>query len=78
MMKNKSIEVINQNINQYSTNLDEKEENFKQLYLYEIFNKTQGLTAEIEVLEKYLLNLSKTQRAANGMVPVSTLITVHN
>jgi hypothetical protein len=33
-MKNKSIEVINQNINQYSTNLDEKEENFKQLYLY--------------------------------------------
>jgi hypothetical protein len=78
MIKNKSIEVINQNINQYSANLDEKEENFKQLYLYEIFNKTQGLTNEIEILEKYLDHLSKIQRTVNSLLPVSTLIATHN
>jgi len=44
MIKNKSVEIINQNINQYSSNLDEKEENFKHLYLYDVFNRTQGLT----------------------------------
>lgn len=78
MMKNKSIEVINQNINQYSANLDEKEENFKQLYLYDIFTKTQGLGSEIEILEKYLESLSRVQRTVGSMVPTPTLIATHN
>ena len=78
MIKNKSIEVINQNINQYSSNLDEKEENFKQLYLYEIFTKTQGLASEIEILEKYLQSLSRVQRTVNSVLPTPTLITTHN
>jgi hypothetical protein len=78
MIKNKSIEIINQNINQYSSNLDEKEEHFKHLFLYEVFNKTQGLTAEIEVLEQYLLSLAKVQRALNSLLPVPTLIAAHN
>lgn len=42
MIKNKSIEIIAQNVMQFSANVEEKEENLKQLYLYEVFTKTQG------------------------------------
>lgn len=34
MIKNKSVETIANNVMQYSANIDEKEENMKQLYLY--------------------------------------------
>jgi hypothetical protein len=44
MLKVKSIETITNSIIQYSTNLDEREEYMKQLFLYEVYTKTQGST----------------------------------
>lgn len=42
MLKAKSIETITNSIIQYSTNLDEREEYMKQLFLYEVYTKTHG------------------------------------
>lgn len=46
---------------QYSTNLDEREGYLKQLFLYDVYTRTQGkrwpnsgLTEELNVLEEYL------------------------
>lgn len=78
MIKNKSVEIINQNVNQYSSNLDEKEEHFKHLSLYDVLTRTQGLSSELELLEKYLSSLEKVQRAINSLPPLPSLITVHN
>lgn len=42
MIKAKSNEVIMNSIIQYSTNLDEREGYLKQLFLYDVYTKTQG------------------------------------
>lgn len=78
MIKNKSVEIINQNVNQYSSNLDEKEEHFKHLSLYDVLSRTQGLTAELELLEKYLASLGRVQRTINSLPPLPSLIAAHN
>lgn len=43
ILRAKSIETITNSIIQYSTNLDEKEEHMKQLYIYDVYTKTQGM-----------------------------------
>lgn len=39
---NKSSETVASSINKYSENLDEREEYMKQIYLYDVYTKTQG------------------------------------
>lgn len=59
---------------QYSTNIDDKEDNFKVLYLYDVFQKTQGMGEELNILQQYLAKLSKVQQAMVTAVPVGQLI----
>ena len=47
MLNAKSIEKQTNNIIQYSTNIDEKEEYMKQLFIYEVYTKTQGIFSDI-------------------------------
>jgi len=76
-MKSKSIEIIANNVMQYSANMDEKEENFKVLALYDVFNKTQGMNEELAVLEQYLSRLSQVQRVISSAAPLTNIATIH-
>lgn len=42
MLGPKSLESITNSIIQYSSNIDEKEEYMKQLFVYDVYTKTQG------------------------------------
>ena len=85
MLGPKSLESITNSIIQYSSNIDEKEEYMKQLFVYDVYTKTQGkywwkvgLTDELNVLEKYLNNLSVVQKKVNSLVPTEKLVKDHN
>ncbi len=46
----------------------------KQLFLYDVYSKTQGMAEEIQVLEGYLEKVSRVQTQINGSVPVRVLV----
>ena len=49
MLNAKSIEKQTNNIIQYSASIDEKEECMKQLFIYDVFSKTQGMVFGMKV-----------------------------